>query len=233
MTESGWCYAENKEGERGWVPKNYLEKTDEKDDEIYNTPGDENNVNDDKYFNLHQETMDTLHFYVFHLYQGGLRHQSEIEQKDEDTLDQNMSPYFDAEFQRMCMYVKRSRGSTNRFNRLHGNKFDISAVSKVKDAEKTEMIDVKNGEDTFLDYIYNQLLNDKNFVSESVVLLCEILQFNGYDTESLDIDVNIFETDQKSTISSLLDDNIMMTEIVKIFTATKSLVFIASPSIFL
>ena len=95
-------------------------------DHIYNNDK-KNNIDDDKYWKLHQETMDTLHFYVFHLYQGGLRHtpnETEIIQDGD-----NISPYFDAVFQRICVYVKRSRGSADRFNRLHGNKFDISAVS--------------------------------------------------------------------------------------------------------
>ena len=99
-----------------------------------------------------------------------------------------------------------------------------AAVSKGFDEEKdkAEVIDESIAEDTFLDFVYERLLKESAFSSDSVRVLHEIMQLNGYDTESLGIDVEIFETSKKSNVSELLANHMMMDKVVKIFATTKS-----------
>ena len=192
----------------------------------------EESINDDelKYFNLYKETMDGLHFYVFHLFDGGLRGIiDEIEDEtDIQDDDSNNSPYFDRSFQKMSMIIAKSNQRTNRFKRLHGNKYNISAVNETDDENADNdrrdnmdnstfqsEIDVGNyikikqnhvsrcvhgakGDDTFLDHIYYRLSSNDEKLASS---LSEIVNLNGYDTESLMEDIEIFEGMGVSNIS--------------------------------
>ena len=86
-----------------------------------------NNNEELKHFNLHKETMDSLYFYIYHLRKGGFRYIEMINENENKT--ESDSPYFDALFDKMSKYITKSNERTNRFNRLSGNKYNISAVN--------------------------------------------------------------------------------------------------------
>ena len=177
------------------------------------------NGNDTKYFNLYRETMDALHFYVFHLEQGGLRIYDDNDDEKQDE-NESISPYFDSSFCRMSRSIRKSRESTERFTRLNGNKYNISAVNDVVD-------DIVGGDGTFLYHLYSMLTSTNDYKSnENTALLFEIIYDNGYDTDSLNIDIEIFKTDDKSNIFNILKylDHDIMDQIVALFTDSKSYV---------
>ena len=111
---------------------------------------------DSKYNNMYIETMDSLHFYLYHLVESGLRQDGSItttesKQTDDDADD----PYFDGDLKKMNELMRSSRNATNRFSRLNGNKFNITIVNDSNDANQT-MNDIQNN-DTFLDHLYSYL----------------------------------------------------------------------------
>ena len=193
---------------------------------------DNNNNNNNKYFNLYEETMDTIHFYVFHLIQGGLRvtNKSKVDEDEkEDEEKEHGTQYFDSSFKRMSSIIKQTKTKTNRFGRLNGNKYNISVVNEpVADDGDGDGV-AGDDVDTFLDTVYSYLevnTNNNNINNNNIGLLLEILTDNGYDTESLDLDLEIFKSDEKSNLSQLLGDNNkgILKEVVKVFEKAKGFV---------
>lgn len=71
---------------------------------------DKNNIENLKYYDLYKDTKNTLHFYVLHLFQKGLRYH-DVDKKEEDkTDDLNKSEHFDP------LSHKMSRSSKNQIN---------------------------------------------------------------------------------------------------------------------
>ena len=198
--------------------------------------------NDDcQYFDLYQETMDSLHFYVFHLAEGGMRWSNNcVDQCEVRTTSR--SPYFDASFDRICTHINNSRNKTSRFKRLNSNKFNISDkyVQDNTNAESfSSVIDVGNyiqikqsyvpdlqfgnkGDATFLDWIHSELL--KHHSLELIQSLLEIMNGNDYDTDALDMDLEIFQSDDSSNLSKLLTDSEEAIALAKIFEKAQGFV---------
>ena len=78
--------------------------------------------------------------------------------------------------------------------------------------------DIRKGDDTFLDTLYQHLaINEYK-------KLKEIISDNAYDTESVNEDLEIFKTAQKSNLSQFLDENNNVTanKLIKVFEKAKS-----------
>ena len=70
--------------------------------------------------------MDSLHFYLFHLYQCGLRviQSEEKEKEDEEKGDKE---YFDAAFSRIVKAINERKHITANFNRFeNNNKYNLN-----------------------------------------------------------------------------------------------------------
>ena len=157
------------------------------------------NHENQKYCDIYTQTMDSLHYYLFHLTETGMRpaHASMIQSNidpQEEKENPSSSQHFDSSFQRVCNAINRCRDKTNRFTRITGNKFNISVV----ESEVT-------GDDTFLDAVYSEIAPIDS--DHSVFLVREIIEANGYDTDSLDLDFQMFMNDKKSNLSQLLHDH--------------------------
>ena len=81
-----------------------------------------------------------------------------------------------------------SNEKANRFTRVNGNKYLISAVNDVADEDH---FDNGDGDDTFLDGIYKHLALNKNY-NPLIPKLLEIISTEQYDTDSIDVDLDIF-----------------------------------------
>ena len=187
-------------------------------DDIQNNDDGNDNL---KYFKIQKETMDTLHFYIFHLFDGGLRC-LDIDEKAHET--NNNSPYFDPLFQKMSAFIEKSKEKTKRFKRLNGNKFNISAVNDIDSDKKDEK--ETDDKETFLDFLCSTIESKRK---ELGVFLWNILYKNGYDTDSLDLDASIYKKSGDSNIYMLCKDddnntNLIMTEMMKILDKFKSFV---------
>ena len=98
---------------------------------------------DMKYLHVYTEIMDSLHFNVFHLIDGGLRDGKHDVHTSHD-VDKQSSPCFDGAFSRLRDNIKASRVQTDRFTRLGGNKYNISAVDD--SMENNDQIELENEE---------------------------------------------------------------------------------------
>ena len=162
-------------------------------DDIQHRNNNHNEHGEMKYGEIYMETMDSLHYYLFHLTMTGMRQTVAIDQdqqKEKQAIDIT-AEHFDSSFKLLYDRINQSRRKTNRFTRISGNKFNISVVdSEVK------------GNDSFLDAVYNEIL--KTHHENLVFTAKDIIETNGYDTDSLDLDSEIFMTDQKSNLSELM-----------------------------
>lgn len=175
-----------------------------------------------KYLSIYVETFDGLHFYLFHIFESGMRIQSTPSMNEDQSVEDGNDPYFDAEFSRISKRINSARDATQRFSRLSANKYDIAP-----DTEETI-----NQNDTYLDTVYAHLLNSK-FSVDLVSKLYEAVSQNGHDTESMDIDLEMFENDRRSNLSQEMDDEQLITEMVRFFEASKGIFIYAYFDIFM
>ena len=115
-----------------------------------------------------------------------MRQKNQSDINNDQKENEHSSEHFDLSFKKTCDIIKKCRNKTDRFTRISGNKFDVSVIdSEVK------------GDDTFLDAIYEEISTKKN--DKLVNFVREILEANGYDTDSLDLDLEcLYKT--KTTI---------------------------------
>ena len=142
----------------------------------------------DTHLNIYCDSLDGFHFYLWHIDQVGFRIYDDYKEKEDKNQKDSLS-YFDPLFSRMTSVINKSRINTKRFNRLTMNKYNISSMNNSNDKEI--IVDVENGDDTFLDDIYSKL--SKLVDQDLVIHLKNIIDSHEYDTESLHIDVNILK----------------------------------------
>ena len=132
------------------------------------------------------DVMDSLHNYVFHLFDTGCRvvdSRPTDEDKVDDDEDRHDEECYDAEFARLFEVISSTRSATERFSRIStGNKYNIN-VEKLKD-------EPDDSQETFLEKIFNHLRSID--IEDSVIdKLQNYVKQERYDTESLDMDVSM------------------------------------------
>lgn len=174
---------------------------------------------------LYIETMDSLHFYLLHMHQLGYRVTLKSDKTDssdhETKSSENDDTYFDAKFSEIFDAIQVAKNTTAELTRTD-NKFHISvADTDIENSEQITSIDPEQDHlKTFLDFIYSQLSPIDNL---SVPILKQIIFENGYDTESVDMDVQLYIDDGISNISRELQDESVMAKLIEIFSASKSM----------
>ena len=149
---------------------------------------------------------------------SGLRMSTKSDLNENDQYDDkndNDSQYFDRSFSRILNSIKSSDEKTNRFTRLSGNKFNISADN--------DAVNVYNGdgEDTFFDKICQHLLLNRNN-NPLISKLLEIILTEEYDTDSIDIDLDIFVEYGVCNISLALNNDDIINQMIQRFNKSKS-----------
>ena len=185
---------------------------------VYTTSS--NNIN----YNLYMEVMDSLHFYIYHLEETGLRSKKEEREeiKDSDERKEGKNEYFDKNFSRLIEQTKRTRDAVNRFSRVSDNKFNISVDNKNNIQQQlNEVTDDNDDAKTYLDALYSHL-NSKSVKDPLISTVKQIIIEQEYDSESLDIDVEIFVNCGTSNIAIELENDVV-NEIVNYFQISKSM----------
>ena len=123
----------------------------------------------------------------------------DIDDKQSDVNMENMdeikhkSEYFDLQFARIHNKIRKSSEKTRRFSRISSatNKFTITNFVCID--EKNHMDNAQgydNGDDTYLDSIFDELSN-KGIDFEVINELKKYIIFEEYDTESVEFDMQI------------------------------------------
>eukprot|EP01084_Bolivina_argentea_P232465 391805_1 len=147
----------------------------------HNAETNTNNLDD--ILNFYSQTMASLHFYLFHCYDAGIRtkQQNEIA-KEEKSNDQ----YFDAKFSRISGIISERTHSTQGFDRFSSRKngkFNIEAEQEIKN----------NDNDTFLDAVYEHL-QIKNVKKSDIKKVYHFIQDEEYETDTI-----VYDADMKNS----------------------------------
>eukprot|EP01084_Bolivina_argentea_P220681 373956_1 len=148
------------------------------------TQQDDTDMDDSSKF--YRQTMDSLHFYLFHCYDVGIRtdfiHQTE-EEKDAKQQDR----YFDSSFSTVLKMVTQKEHVTKAFDRFSRKRNDKFTLKVQKAAEP-----LVNYEDdaTFSDAVYEHLSN-KNVKNTYIKTLYDFISNEEYDTDTAAYDIQI------------------------------------------
>eukprot|EP01084_Bolivina_argentea_P215546 365952_1 len=128
--------------------------------------------------------MDSLHFYLFHCYDVGIR-TTETDVQDEKQEKVTDDQYFDAEFSRINKIIAKTASITKHFDRF----------SKTKNAKyniKTQKEELENGNDhnTYLNALY-KYLQSKNTNIIHITTLIQWIKAEEYDTDTVGYDIDI------------------------------------------
>ena len=162
---------------------------------------------------IYCDTLDSIHYYLFHLFQSGLR---SLNTQPMDGNEKDMvatDEYYDAEFAKRVETISNTRHKTNRFDRISsnsGNKYCIKNQNNNKYNENQFKVIIECGEhiqirqspvpkqmggeciftdmDTFLDSIY-QSLYDENVPIDIIEKFRLFILNEGYDSVSLELDI--------------------------------------------
>ena len=131
------------------------------------------------FLNFYKQIIDSLHFYLYHLFECGLR--SIPHSKINDDVD---DIYFDKEFFRMNNCLNQRKYLIQTFNRFKNNdKFNINVYNKNKN----------DGDTTFMDQLYLHLNNYHK--KETVNNFKQFMLNEQYDSDSLINDVDHCDDD--------------------------------------
>ena len=201
--------------------------------EIYNHRMQQQKVSHGADFTLkfYKETMDSLHFYIFHIFDAGLRKLSTAVPDKMENEEKKEDEYFDLAFARTKRELARTNKDTEAFRRFDsGNnnaKFSIKTEYDVADEYiADDNIDGTGSIDTYMDSLYTHL-ETKGANTDSIYSLFVYIQQEQYDTESMSIDVSEFGVDGnisqsvKNQIINILIRNLQSVESMSSFTFGK------------
>eukprot|EP01084_Bolivina_argentea_P038061 70380_1 len=161
---------------------------------------DESNVLDQT-INLYKETMDSLHFYVFHLYDCGLRTvaaeiSKDLQQNTKAVAFKENDEYFDVLFSKIIKNVEQKKPITNCFHRFVGNKkFNINP--NFTDKENILKYSQKKSNYTYLDELM-KYLRIKCISANEINKFENMIHFEEYDSEAIVDDLD--DNDEASNI---------------------------------
>ena len=152
--------------------------------------------NDNNLHNMHPnlllygDTLDSFHFYILHLHHVGLR--CIKPEKDDNYIDDKKhDDLYDHEFARIHNILSSTRSKSNRFNRVSpGNKFNIQTDDTIQDDEDHKQYDKEEIIETYLDSLCHHL-SEKKVKEDVIFLLVNYSKTQEYDTESMDMDLQI------------------------------------------
>eukprot|EP01084_Bolivina_argentea_P251275 421379_1 len=136
----------------------------------------EDEADRDGVLQFYKNQFDALHFYLFHLYQCGLRtekpNENDVETKNDENNNENK--LFDKEFSRVTRLIKERQHITDSFDRFESsNKFSIMAQQQQQEQETTFM-------DEMCSYLSKYGIT-KNVASQ----FAKYIRDEEYDTDSI------------------------------------------------
>lgn len=136
------------------------------------------NEDGDNKLHFYKTKMDSLHFYLFHLFQSGLRIHT-MSYKDKQPDNDTNTQYIDTQFQNISNAIKQRRKATASFHRLQNNqKFNIHVLAKDMESSMT-----------FIDHLFKYL--QRSQVNHIQITKLKIYIINQqYDTDAIKMDLS-------------------------------------------
>eukprot|EP01084_Bolivina_argentea_P085065 153774_1 len=131
--------------------------------------------------------MDSLHFFIFHLFHVGLRSNrarvDTIKNNDEKMDKDDKQKYFDAQFSQLSKMISERSHLTKSFDRFNIKKTKFNLNNQMK--TKTE--GDKYNDDTYLDMMF-KYLKDVGINFDNIIKLNQFVTNQEYDSESVTYD---------------------------------------------
>ena len=131
------------------------------------------------------DIMDSLHYYLFHLFDTGFRSTPRVPEANtaQEKQGSKYKESYDPELARIRKMISSKRGATDRFNRISSSKFIIEASSQ-------HTSEIETDGTTYLDTVFEQLPNMK-ISDDAIMKLYHYLQQQVFDTEAVDLDLSL------------------------------------------
>eukprot|EP01084_Bolivina_argentea_P305058 526946_1 len=133
--------------------------------------------------NFYKQTMDSLHFYLFHCYAVGIRTKKQDEKQEEEKKDDQ---YFDAAFARVNKILSEKAHITKQFDRFSTKKNTKFNIKTCLDEE----IEDGHDDNTYVDSIYEHL-QSSNVQKPDIKQLNKVIKDEEYETDSIGYDIDI------------------------------------------
>lgn len=170
------------------------------------------------------ETMDSLHFYMYHLIHSGLRQPKHTQQNmvitDDDETKEDKYFEVDKEFSRFKQRINETNENTSTFQRLNtettdsGNKFNINLKMEQTPTNVNISKETSHKIKTYLDEIYDTL--KRSGIDEACISsLKSLIESQDFESETLTTDIKEFSN--KGNIASHIKNNKAI-EIISTFT---------------
>ena len=197
-------------------------KTCSASDRHYRLNNNDQRMNIDPHLSAYCDTIDSLHVYLLHSHQIGMRIVDEKIDEDGfngDNSKKHENKNYDPEFARYKNILSLTTESTQRFERITSgnNKYKINQV------ESDDIIDDNENGDTFLDSVIDNLYQE-NVSEDDILKLINYLKSEKYETETVDLD--LFLSENGGNINEYMVHNIKCMQcVVNMFKETRSYAF--------
>ena len=139
------------------------------------------------------DIMDSIHHFVFHVFECGLRDIGDNKSNEENDDDHNKNnEHYDGKFAKMSARILSKRHNTERFDRMNGlNKFNINIGNDdfIDDTQNDPNYN-NTGTGTYLDSIYSNL-TEVGINQNVIENLANFIRNEQFGTETLDLDLQI------------------------------------------
>ena len=161
---------------------------------IINTNTSQNiNAKSDPSHQIYKQTLDSLHFYLFHIFHCGLRTLSTtksqtVEFEEKESKD---NEYFDKEFARIKSQSFKTNVNTEsfvRFGRTNNSKFTLNTQNYAIDYDDDYIDNDQEDVETFIDSLYAHLQRMK-IDDRMIINLQKFLESEQYETDALSLDI--------------------------------------------
>lgn len=151
-------------------------------------------IDSDDLLQFYALTMDSLHFYLFHLYDVGLRVMSNNNQQDEETKSDGL---IDHNFSRIHNTIQDRRKTAD----TYFNRFEKATINKKFDLATNDTKTQSNV--LFLDAMYDFISQRNKFGSFQVIeALMKYIVDEDFDTDSIKMDVTVWNGDKTGNIAA-------------------------------
>eukprot|EP01084_Bolivina_argentea_P033113 61278_1 len=131
--------------------------------------------------------MDSLHFYLFHCYDIGIRTKNTRGRRKKEEDEKKNDKYFDASFAETNKIMQMRAHVTKGFDRFSPTK---NSKFNIKAHEKDFGMHYDNDGETYLDAAY-EYLQSENVEQKGVETLVHFLKDEEYETETIGYDMNV------------------------------------------
>eukprot|EP01084_Bolivina_argentea_P260799 440550_1 len=175
--------------------------------------------NSDSTLNFYKQQMDSLHFYLYHCFDVGIR--TKTEKSDQSPIyeeEKKDDMYFDAAFSRIHKIISQRKDTTKTFERFStktSNKFNIKTDEQIDNQADD---DQHEDNDTYLDALYKHLKNI-NIPQIYIDKLYKFIQCEQYDTESIKLDIT--SNTRNTNIANCVQNDKYIQQIKQFIKGTK------------